>query len=363
MELFAVVTPGLEAPALEEIRAAGFAGAARAPGGVTFEGGWEDAVRANLCLRGPTRILARVDSFMAFHLAQLDKRARRVDWGALIRPGTAVRVETSTSRKSKIYHAGAATQRIEGALAAAGYPLSPEAPVQIKARIEDNRVTLSVDTSGESLHRRGHKQAMAKAPLRETMAALLLRACGYDGAEPVLDPMCGSGTIPIEAAEIAAGFWPGRGRDFAFAHLLPCETVDRPVAPAPVAPGPARIHASDRDEGAVRAARENAERAGVADRIAFACADIRDLAAPDGPVGLVLVNPPYGTRIGNKGPLFGLHATLGERLLSGFSGWRVGLLTSEPGLAKATGLPFLPPGPPIAHGGLKVRLYRTDPLP
>jgi len=113
----------------------------------------------------------------------------------------------------------------------------------------------------------------------------------------------------------------------------------------------------------LRSAAANAERAGVAALTGFAHGAISDLARPAGPPGLVIVNPPYGGRIGARGPLFGLYAALGEVLRARFGGWRVGLVTSDAGLARATGLPFGPPGPPVPHGGLKIRLYRTAALP
>ena len=126
-------------------------------------------------------------------------------------------------------------------------------------RIEDDYCTFSVDTSGEPLHRRGHKEAVGKAPMRETLAALFLRQCGYDGAEPVLDPMCGSGTFVIEAAEMAAGLAPGRTRRFAFEDLAGFDAE----AWAEMKQAPSRgtdiiFHGSDRDAGAVKSAVANA---------------------------------------------------------------------------------------------------------
>ncbi len=109
--------------------------------------------------------------------------------------------------------------------------------------------------------------------------------------------------------------------------------------------------------------RANAARAGVTDITAFRHAAISDLQRPDGPPGLVIVNPPYGTRLGKTGQLRPLYAALGETLRSRFAGWRVGLVTTEPALAHATGLPFAPPGPPVPHGPLKIRLWQTAPLP
>ncbi len=363
-EIFLVTAPGLEAVLADEAREAGFVVQGTIPGGVTLAGDWPDVWRANLTLRGANRVLARIGEFRAFHLAQLDKRARKFDWGAILRPDVPVRVEVST-RKSKIYHAGAATQRLERAITEElGAPITPDAPVQIKARIEDDLVTLSVDTSGESLHKRGHKEAVSKAPMRETMAALMLRACGYDGSEPVVDPMCGSGTFVIEAAEIALDLMPGRSRQFAFEKLANFDAgawAGMRDAPAPK-PTTSRFHGFDRDAGAIRMSEANAARAGVGAVTAFSTQPITDLTPPEGPRGLVIVNPPYGARIGNKKPLFALYGSMGQVLAERFRGWRVGIVTSDPGLARATALPFELLGPVIAHGGLKIRLYQTAPL-
>lgn len=373
-EIFLMAAPGLEPFVAEEARAAGFADAVAVPGGVVTQGSWPDVWRANLVLRGPGRVLARIGAFRAFHLAQLDKRARKFPWGDVLRPDVAVRVEVATNRKSKIYHAGAAQQRIETALAEElGVPIATEAEaegaVTVRARIDDNLVVLSVDTSGDGLHKRGHKEAVGRAPLRETMAAMFLRACAFDGREPVLDPMCGSGTFVIEAAEIAVGLLPGRSRSFAFERLATFDAgawqaLRAASTPGPSVPQPAVcFHGSDRDAGAFTAARANAERAGVAHMVSFEKCAVGDIAPPDGPPGLVIVNPPYGQRIGQKKALYGLHGALGGALKSRFRGWRVGIVTMEAALAQATGLPLLPPGPPVAHGGLRVRLHRTEPLP
>jgi putative N6-adenine-specific DNA methylase len=123
-----------------------------------------------------------------------------------------------------------------------------------------------------------------------------------------------------------------------------------------------RFFGSDHDAGAIRMSVANAERAGVADFTTFRQLTVNEITPPDGPPGLVIVNPPYGARIGDRKPLQILHATLGEILRSRFAGWRVGLITSDPMLAKATGLPFSAPSAPIAHGGLSVQLFQTGPL-
>ena len=205
----------------------------------------------------------------------------------MLRADVPVRVEVATNRKSKIYHAGAAQQRIETALIEElGVEIAADAPVTVKARIDDNLVVLSVDTSGEGLHKRGHKVAVGKAPLRETMAAMFLKQSGFSGQEPVLDPMCGSGTFVIEAAEIAAGLLPGRSRDFAFQKLA---TFDAQawssmsgVASSPK-PTALRFHGSDRDAGAFTAARANAERAGVGELVDFRKCPISDIQPPEEP--------------------------------------------------------------------------------
>lgn len=363
-EIFLVVVPGLESVLCEEVRAKGFAEAKAIKGGVTVRGGWPEVWRANLQIRGASRVLARIGAFRAFHLAQLDKRARRLPWGEILRRDVPVRVEVSC-KSSRIYHSGAAKQRLERAIKEElGAPITADAEITIKARIEDDLCTIGVDTSGEPLHKRGYKEAVAKAPMRETLASLFLRQCGFDGTEPVVDPMCGSGTFVIEAAEIASGLDPGRSRRFAFEQLA---TFDQPawqrMRGAGTGTEPAvRFYGSDRDAGAVAMSRANAERAGVAELTDFRQLTISELVPPSGPPGLVIVNPPYGDRIGDKKRLNALYRALGQTLLTRFAGWRVGLVTSEASLARATGLPFAPPAAPVSHGGLRVVLFQTGPL-
>lgn len=363
-DIFLVATPGLEAPLAEEARAVGFTEARITDGGVIFSGTWPDVRRANLVLRGATRVLARIVSFRAVHLAQLDKRSRKLPWAELLRPDVPVQVEAAC-RRSRIYHAGAAAQRVANAIAdTVGAPVAADAPLRVMVRIEDDLVTISLDTTGPSLHKRGFKAAVSKAPMRETMAAMFLRQCGFDGSEPVLDPMCGSGTFPIEAAEIALGLLPGRERDFAF-ELLPGFDNEAWAAmrrPPPPRDTPLLFHGSDRDAGAVRMAEENAARAGVGVHTRFSRQPIEELTPPEGPPGLVIVNPPYGARIGDKGPLIALHRNLGRVLQARFAGWRVGIVTADRQLAEATGLAFGPALPPVLHGGIRIALYRTGPL-
>jgi putative N6-adenine-specific DNA methylase len=177
--------------------------------------------------------------------------------------------------------------------------------------------------------------------------------------------MCGSGTFVIEAAEIAARLNPGRARHFAFERLAGFDAAawEAMRAPKPREAPALRFHGRDRDAGAIRMSIANADRAGVAAITEFRQAVVSDLAPPEGPPGLVIVNPPYGARLGAGRPVAPLYRVLGQVLAARFAGWRVGLVTTEARLAQATGLPFLPHGPPVPHGGLRVTLYRTAPLP
>ncbi|MEL7138320.1 MAG: class I SAM-dependent RNA methyltransferase [Pseudomonadota bacterium] len=367
--LFLVCPPGLETFLAVEAREIGLGDAVVAPGGVEATGDWEAVWRANLQLRGAVRVMVELAQFRALHLAQLDKRLRRLDWSSLLPQRTAVHVE-ALCRRSRIYHAGAAAERLGRALAdavaARHVRTRAEAAFGLRLRIDDDLCTVSLDSSGDPLYRRGYKEAVAKAPMRETMAALFLRAAGFDGQEPVLDPMCGSGTFVLEAAGIAAGLQPGQARPFAFEGLR-CHDDDRfralRHAAAPVPSETSRFHGSDRDAGAIAAATGNAARAGLEALTEFKQRAVSMIAPPEGsPPGLVIANPPYGARIGEPGQLAPLYATFGRVLRERFSGWRAAIITSDEGLARATGLPFHDPGPPVPHGGLRVRLWQTGSL-
>lgn len=367
-EIFLGTQPGLESLLLQEVIECGFKRAKSTGGGVTFWGDWNDVWRANLTLRGASKVLARIGEFRAFHLAQLDKRSRKFPWGDTLTPGHTVKVEVVTNRKSKIYHAGAAIERIERAIHEEfGSKIAEsmdDADIIIKTRIDDNNVRLSVDTSGVGLHKRGYKLAMGKAPLRETMAALALRGCGYDGTETVLDLMCGSGTFLIEAAQISRNLMAGRSREFAFEKLA---SYDADAVRAirdnwTLRESNQKFYGSDRNVNVIGFSKANAERGGVLDMCDFKPLPLSKVEHPDGPPGLVMVNPPYGARIGKKKDLFALYTAFGDVMRDRFTGWRVGMITSDTKLAEATKLPWLPTSAPIAHGGLKVKLFRTKAL-
>ncbi|MDV7338541.1 class I SAM-dependent RNA methyltransferase [Terasakiella sp. A23] len=365
LEIFLVCAPGFEQLVRAEAIEKGFKKPKCDHGGVTILGGWSVAWRANLEMRGVSKVLVRLASFKVTHLSQLDKRAREMGWNTLLRRDVPVRVEASC-KKSKIYHQKAAAERIALAITDdVGCKISDEAEVTIKARIFENRCTLSIDTSGEGLHKRGSKEALNKAPMRETLAALILRDCGYDGKEPVLDPMCGSGTFVLEAAEIASKKKAGRNRSFAFEKFINFDedlwsrmkAKDVSITPD------VQFYGFDRDKGAIERSGANAKRAGVEGCCTFTNQTLSNLKAPEGEKGLVVVNPPYGIRIGDMKKLATLYQSLGHVLKAEFSGWHVGLVTNSDRLANRTGLPFTNDVTHFSHGGIKVQLYKTDVLP
>lgn len=374
-DLFAVALPGTEPLVAAELDALGLGPARVVPGGVAFRGGWPALVAANLHLRTATRVLVRLAEFPAAGFPALAKRLAEVAWEDVFPAHAPARLAVrATAHKSRLYHTGAIAERVHLAVAARlGAPVelaravddvedgpgdSPSHATLVVARLERDLCTISVDSSGDPLHRRGYRLATAKAPLRPTLAAALLSAAGWRPGEPLLDPFCGSGTIAIEAALIAAGRPAGALRDFACARWpalaaaypgLRAAAERLSPAPCPFAP----ISASDRDAGAIAAARANAQRAGVDAAIDFS---VRPLAAcgPNADRGLVLTNPPYGLRVGRARTLRDLYAHIGHVLKDRFCAWRAGLLC-PPELRAATGLE-LRPVLRTRTGGLAVEL-------
>jgi putative N6-adenine-specific DNA methylase len=378
---YAITAPGLEHLTAAELTAVGATVGAIEPGGVTFDAAPGILYTANLQVRTASRLIVRVAQFHAAGFAELEKHARQVAWARWVPADGAVhfRVTTHTSR---LYHQDAVAERLERAvLAAIPGASAVRAPSDTDAldddvsalpgvqrflvRIVDDVLTLSVDSSGALLHRRGYRQASAKAPIRETLAAAMLLALEWNGSTPLVDPLCGSGTIPIEAALLARRIPPGWRRRFAFERwpeFKPsvwefvrgeAETVIRERAAV-------SIVAADRDAGAVEACVANAERAGVtADLSILRAALTTTLSDPDVeelPPGLVLTNPPYGVRVGESGRLRDLYASLGNVMRGPLAGWSLGFVTSDPTLAGATGLP-LDMKLETTAGGLRIRLY------
>ena len=377
LPLFAVAAPGLEAICAAELRALGIAAAAE-PGGAAWEGTMDDLRRANLWLRTAGRVVVRAGSFHARSFIELERHARRVPWERWITRGRAVRLRV-TSKKSKLYHEGAIAERLlgfiedrVGGLGASSAAKGPEdegddgGDAQLfVVRVHRDEVTVSADSSGALLHLRGYRQALAKAPLRETLAAAMLRGAGWIGDTPLLDPMCGSGAIPIEAALLARGVAPGLAaasrepRAFAFTAWPGHDAAawDRAVAEARAAilsASPVPVAGSDRDAGAIEAARANAERAGVAGDVDFAVRPVSAMEPPPGR-GLLVCNPPYGVRVGEIDALRNLYAALGRTARARCPGWTVALLAAERKLEAQVGIPFAEAFR-TSNGGIPVRL-------
>lgn len=368
LDIFISTVPGLEGLLLDEVEQRGFKNPKKTLGGVQIAGGWSEVWRANLEMRGASKVLVRLGSFKVAHLAKLDKAAMKFPWAETLPEGVTLKVEV-TCKKSKIYHSKAAAERFEKALKATlGAKISDEAALCLKIRIIKDVCTISIDTSGEGLHKRGSKQAVNKAPLRETLAAQMLYACEYKAGEALVDPMCGSGTFALEAAEMALNLQAGRARSFAFEQLLsfdPQKWQALKVVSAESDQQSPLCFGYDRDKGAIEMANANANRAGISALCHFKHQTISELCPPlmaDGKPyasGLVIVNPPYGGRIGQEKKLRPLYATLGEVLRARFSGWRMGLVTNSDGLAKATDLPFDSHSLAFSHGGINVRLFKA----
>ncbi len=360
--MFAVVAPGMEELCLQEAQALNLEDRQLCPGGVSFTGDLHDLYRANLWLRTASRVLVRFAELRATSFPDLFRKAVRLPWGRFIRPDMPVRVR-AVSRRSRLIH----TRRIEETLGAAlDRALGRHAPAEqekaqlILTRCEDDLCTLSIDSSGALLHRRGYRVNVTAAPLRETLAAGLLMHLGWDGSRPLIDPMCGSGTIPIEGALLALGRAPGSRRSFAFMDWpgyraggwrLLVDEADRQSRPHV----PTLIGGSDRDAAALAAAHANAERAGLDEQVLLTCRELQDIAVPPR-AGLVLCNPPYGARLGRELALDGLYASMGRVFRERLRGWQIGVLTSDPCLAHATGL-GLRAGIRFSNGGLPVQLW------
>jgi putative N6-adenine-specific DNA methylase len=381
-QLFASAAPGLESIAAGELKSRGLRGRQEI-GGVAFAGDLNRLYEANLWLRTASRVVARLGRFHASTFYELERRAKKLPWEEFLPASGPVRLRV-TCRKSRLYHSDAVAERVLSAISHAAsrsidstggssYDARGDADPTDDAehadetdnggaelgigdsaqlfivRIVNDEVEISADSSGELLHRRGYRKEIAKAPLRETLAAAMVLASGWRGGEPLLDPMCGSGTIPIEAAMIARGIAPGLQRQFQFMNW-PNFDAGRwndilGAARSAATHSIEIIRGSDRDAGAIQAASRNAERAGVADTPQFGVEAISGSIAqledvPNG-VGWILTNPPYGIRLGESKDLRDLYARLGA-VLKTKRGWRLGILTSDSALVRETRLPLLP---------------------
>jgi putative N6-adenine-specific DNA methylase len=365
---FAVAAPGLVPLVKRELEALArsypLAPGDTEAGGVEFRADQAGLHAANLHLRVASRVVVRLGSFHAAGFAELERHARRLPWADFVAPGRPIAFRV-TSRKSRLYHQDAVGQRLLAVAATAvsipSATAADDGAQEFVVRLFRDRCTISADASGALLHRRGYRLATGKAPLRETLAAAILAEIGWNGGQPLIDPLCGSGTIPIEAALIARRIPPALGRAFA-CHAWPGFDADvwRQVLERAqegiVARAPAPILGSDRDAGAVEAAAANAVRAGVAEDIEWTRAAISAVRPPPGP-GWIVTNPPYGVRVGERRRLRDLFAQLGNVARRCCPGWGVAFLSAHAELERQTGLD---PTPLFAteNGGIPVRLVQ-----
>ncbi|MFO0683663.1 MAG: RNA methyltransferase [Sandaracinus sp.] len=347
LELFVSTAPGLEPTTLREIDALGLAHARTLPGGVVVTGHPTTALRLLLSLRTASHVLARVARFRADRFERLEREVREVDWPALLVPHVP-RSFRASAEKSRLHHTGAIAERlarfVRESMGDDPPSASDEQPgVTIAARFSHDECTLSIDLSGAPLHRRGYRLDPGRAPLREDLAAALVLESGWDRAAPLVDPMCGSGTIAIEAALLATRTAPGLARDFAIERtkLVTASHVEaaREKARAEIVPLRAPVVASDRDEAAARRTRANAERAGMAIEVAHAPLSETPALRFAGARPAVVTNPPWGERLTDGGAgLERLHAALGDLVRALGPEARLAMIAHDPRLARRVGL-------------------------
>lgn len=342
LEAFAITAPGLSRIAARELIGAGLHVDAVESAGVTFKGGLREVYTANLQLRTVSRVIVRLARFHARTFAEMERHSVRIGWSRFLAPGRRFEVRV-TSRRSRLYHSDAIAERITRAIRE-GTGAEPgdderseeregERAQLIVVRLERDECTVNMDSSGALLHMRGYRRATAKAPMRETIAAAMLLACEWRADEPLFDPFCGSGTVPIEGAMLSRRIPPGLDRVFAFQQWpwsepglwsrmrreAELEILERAVAP---------ILGSDRDEGAINFAGENAARAGVAGDVELVRSAVSE-ADIDTPPGWVVTNPPYGIRVGTSRELRNLYARLGAVMRERFVDWKLAFLSAD----------------------------------
>jgi putative N6-adenine-specific DNA methylase len=367
---FAASAPGFEDLCLRELSALGLPieDAAIVDGGVEFRGRLLECYQANLHLRTAGRILLRIGSFKATGFRQLEKKVAAIPWELYLPPVGLPSVHVTT-RHCRLYHTEAIGQRFSAGIKrhlpdsgsnredANGRLSDPT--VFIRGR--DDRFTISIDSSGDHLHKRGLKRHHGKAPLRETLAAAALMLAGYSGAAPLIDPMCGTGTFSLEAALMVKNIPPGWFREFAFQRWPSfsqkrwdylkrrCETrFSLPRRPM--------IFASDQDDAACRQLEKCTQQNHLSDIIAVAQRNFFDVVPGEltDQTGMVVLNPPYGKRLGSLEKSDQLFGAIGDKLDQAYKGWKVVLVAPDRKLIKK--IPFKLEVLPFFHGGLKPAL-------
>jgi 23S rRNA (guanine2445-N2)-methyltransferase / 23S rRNA (guanine2069-N7)-methyltransferase len=350
-------------------------------GGVYCTGTLEVAYRACLWSRVALRVLWPVAAFEAADEAALYAGIRGVDWSRHLAAEGTLLVDF-TSHESGITHARFGAQRVKDAIvdqfreATGRRPsVDAEAPdLRINLRLDRQHAVASIDLAGDSLHRRGYRARQVAAPLKENLAAAILLRSGWPALAAAggafVDPMCGSGTLPIEAALIAGDVAPGLLRErFGFSRWLGHDAacwqrlaIEAEQRRSRGKLGPGRIFGFDRDAGAIAAAREAARRAGLDRCIEFRRSLLAELPDAPAPAGLLAVNPPYGERIGSETGLPELYELLGRRLREGYVGWQAAVFTGNPPLGRALGIEARRTHR-MMNGPIECRLLRLDVSP
>ena len=371
---FAAATPGLEDALAKEVARLPAASDARTvPGGVEFRGPLGTGMAANLHLRIASRVVLRLGQVKARDFAPLRRKLAELSWRHFLPKDRPLRVDVSTSH-CRLYHTKALAETLELAVSDRLGRLPARSDSRqdddesgelsrVLVRGENDEFTISVDSSGDLLHRRGWRLETGRAPLRETLAAGILSLCDYDPALPFFDPMCGSGTIALEACALALGKAPGLHRSFAFEKWPGLDAAAwaalraRAQSAQGTAP-PALILGADRNPSAIDIARRNAERAGLAAHLRFSVADFGSAPAP-APAGLMVINPPYGHRLGEGGHVARLGRDMGRILHSQYPGWRIGVLGMDAAFGQALTAGLRRPVKAthaLRNGGLRVTL-------
>jgi len=349
--------------------------------GVACTGTLETAYRACLWSRVGLRVLWPVGQFPVSGADDLYAGIRGLDWSQHLGPDNTLAVDFSGQAEG-LTHSRFAAQRVKDAVVDQLRELHGRRPsvdvvapdLRINVRLVRGVATAAIDLAGDSLHRRGYRERQLAAPLKENLAAAVLLRAGWPAlaasGAAFVDPMCGSGTLPIEAALIAGDVAPGllrerfgfsrwRGHDPACWQRLAIE-ADQRRARGKIAGG--RFFGFDADPAAVRAATGNAERAGMRGLIELRRCPLGSLPPAPGPAGLLATNPPYGERLGDGEDLRALYAQLGEKLREGYVGWQAAVLTGNPPLGRALGI-VARRSHRMMNGAIECRLLRLDVAP
>ena len=364
---FAPCPRGLEGVLEAELQTLGVPSATKTEGGVGFSASWSTMCWINLKSHIASRVLWEVGHSAYKTEQDVYHAASALAWPEWFTPEQTIKVKVS-ARRCPLPSLDFLTLRIKDAICdrfVAGRHKRPsvdtERPnIKVDAFLDQNTVTVYLDTSGEPLFKRGHRRSPVEAPLRENLAAGILRLAGWTPQDLLLDPMCGSGTIPLEAALMARQIGPGISRPFGFERLLVHDAArwerQREAARAEqVAALPSAIYASDRDPATVKIAQRMFQGAGVANDIQLKQSDILDLDAPSAQ-GVMVINPPYGVRLSRPDELESFYPKLGDWLKQRFAGWRAYVLTGD---ARVPKLIRLTPSKriPLFNGALECRLY------